>query len=174
MFAFTEVTAGGKFMGSFCPRPSREAEQWRYENMLNCVEAISQPLSKWARNSRNFNIKRGYESALQTTVDEMCQELDKVTAVLDNDRQRMIHFVKKAAELWLEIGQQRYRMFVVMSESGKQPKRSARAALDRNRTLEMVIEPSLRRFGSAKGEQLEKEAVVVDCTGKFSTFHCSI
>jgi hypothetical protein len=94
--------------------------------------------------------------------------------VFDDDKQRMNRFVKKAAELWLEIGQQRYRMFVVMSESGKEPKRSAPAALDRNRTLEMVVEPGLRRFGSAKGEQLEKEAVVVGCTGKYSTCHCSV
>jgi hypothetical protein len=174
VFAFTEVIKGDKSLGTFFPRPSREAEQWRYENMLTCVEATSQPLSKWEHNSRNFNIRRGYESTLQTTVNEMCRELEHVIMVFDDDKQRMNRFVKKAAELWLQIGQQRYRMFVVMSQSGKQPKRSARAALDRNRTLEMVVEPGLRRFGSAKGEQLEKEAVVVDCTGKFSTFHCSV
>jgi hypothetical protein len=76
--------------------------------------------------------------------------------VFDDDKQRMNRFVKKAAELWLEIGQQRYRMFVVMSESGKEPKRSAPAALDRNRTLEMVVEQAFEDLGVQKGSNWKR------------------
>lgn len=97
----------------------------------------------------------------------MCQELEKITQVTSNDRQSMTELVKKAAKLWLEVGQQRYRLYVLMSESGKEPVRGS--VPDHDGALSIVVTPGLRRFGNSQGDRLDKEEIVMGCKGKFAT-----
>jgi len=153
-----------------CPRPTKDSEKWRYETMKTCVEATSQPLMEW---EPKYNVKQGYELTLKKATEEISQELGKVAPVSGSEKQRMSDLVKKAAKLWLEVGQQRYRMFLLMSDSGDEPARSRPAALDRDGTLGLVVVPELRRMGNAQGERLEKDELVMDCKGKFSVFHTS-
>lgn len=118
-----------------------------------------------------FNVKQGYESSVKDTAKELFREVTRVSSVADDDEQRMSELVKTAAKLWLEVGQQRCRMFLLMSKSTKEPLRSGEDALDRDRHQELVIVPELRRIGNAQGERLEKNELVLDCQGKFSAFH---
>jgi hypothetical protein len=135
--------------------------------MKKCVKATSQSLSE---EDPNYNLKRGYEISLKEVREEMSHELRKVTQVSSSEMQRMDDLVKKAAELWLEVGQQRCRMFLLMSQSGAKP---ARSRLDHNGPLDLVVVPELRRMGNAQGEQLDKNELVMDCKGKFSIFSAS-
>jgi hypothetical protein len=136
--------------------------------MKICVEATSQPLREW-----DYKVKREYESCLKEVTDEMVLELGRVGKVNDSEEKRMSELVKKTARLWLEVGQQRCRMFLLMSDSGDDPVRSSRAALDRDNTLSLVVVPELRRRGNAQGERLDTDELVMDCKGTFSVFHAS-
>jgi len=113
-------------------------------------------------------VKQGYELSVKETTEDISQELAKVASVSSSDKQRMSDLVRKAARLWLEVGQQRCRMFLLMSYSSKEPSRSGPDSLDRDGTQELVVVPELRRMGNAQGEWLEKDELVLDCKGKFS------
>jgi hypothetical protein len=136
--------------------------------MEKCLEATSQPLMDW---EDNYDVKQGYESSVKETTEDISRELARVASVSGNDMQRMSDLVKKASRLWLEVGQQRCRMFLLMSHLSKEPSRSGLASLDRNGTQELVVVPELRRMGNAQGERLEKDELVLDCKGKFSVFY---
>jgi len=136
--------------------------------MKKCLEATSQPLMEW---EDNYNVKQGYESSVKETTEDISRELARVAFVSGSDKQRMSDLVRKAARLWLEVGQQRCRMFLLMSYSSKEPSRSGQAFLDRDGTQELVVVPELRRMGNAQGERLEKDELVLDCKGKFSVFY---
>lgn len=136
--------------------------------MKICVEATSQPRMEW-----DYNVKQEYESCLKEAAAEMSQELGRVASVSDGERQRMTELVRNAAGLWLEVGQQRCRMFLLMSNSGDRPARSRRKALDRDGTLSLVVVPELRRRGNAQGERLDSHELVMDCKGEFSVFYGS-
>lgn len=136
--------------------------------MKICVEATSQPQKEW-----DYNVRREYELCLKEATEEMSQELGRVAPVSVSERQRMSELVKKAAKLWLEVGQQRGRMFLLMSDSGDEPVRSRRTALNRDGTLGLIVVPELRRRGNAQGERLDTDELVMDCKGKFSVFYAS-
>ena len=106
-------------------------------------------------------------------MEDVSQELGKVASVGGSDKQRMSDLVRKAAKLWLEVGQQRCRIFLLMSNSGEKPSRSGQASLDRDGTQELVAVPELRRMGNAQGERLERDELVSDCKGKFNVFYAS-
>jgi hypothetical protein len=136
---------------------------------VKCVEATKQSPTD------SEPIKEGYESNLKEATDELFNELEKVAAVSDIenqgiDKQRVNELVRNAANLWLEVGQQRFRAKLVMSESGERPVRSRLAALSPSGTLNLVVFPELRRLGNAQGEQLERQELVMGCKGTFSMF----
>ncbi|CZR52812.1 uncharacterized protein PAC_02689 [Phialocephala subalpina] len=155
--------------GAPCPPASLQSEQWRYEKITTCVEAINQPVMD---SEPNYSIKQGYESTLEEVSEELIQELKNISSVSNNHKQRVYRMVEKAAKLWLDVGQQRCRMFLVMSESGEmvKPVRSRPSSLKRDGTVDLVILPELRRLGNVEGELLDKNELVKDCGGKFSVF----
>ena len=136
--------------------------------MKQCLEATTQPLQEW---EDNYNVKQGYELSVKEIAEDICRELARVASVSVGEKQRMSDLVRKAARLWLEVGQQRCRMFLVMSCSNNEPARSDPASLDQDGTQELVVVPELRRMGNAQGERLDKDELVLDCKGKFSVFY---
>lgn len=134
--------------------------------MKRCFEATNQTPGE-----KDYNIKMEYEASLQATTEEISGELEKVAGVQPGEKQRMATLVKKAAKLWLEVGQQRYRMFLLMSDTGDEPARSDPAALGKDHSMSLVVIPELRRIGNAHGERLEMSELVMGCKGKFSVFH---
>jgi hypothetical protein len=136
--------------------------------MKKYVAATSKPQAEW-----DHKVKREFDSCLKEATEEISQELGKVATVSDSEKQRMSQLVKKAAKLWLEVGQQRCRMSLLMSESSEDPVRSRRTALDRDGSLSLVVVPELRRRGNAQGERLDTDDLVMDCKGKLSVFYAS-
>ncbi len=138
--------------------------------MTKCVRAVSQPLKDWEPNSWDFKIRQGYETTLEKAKDSILQELENVAPREEADSQKLTELVKKVADLWLEVGQQKYSMFLLMSASAEDAMTSKPEALEANRTLELVVRPAIHRIGTAEGERLDKEELVKDCEGSFSTF----
>jgi len=135
--------------------------------MKRLVAAIKQPYMEGVPNQK---VKRDHELTIKETIDEISKELREVAPISADEKQRLSVLVKKAAKMWLEVGQQRCRMFLLMSDLGKEPKRSRAAARSQDSTLGLVVVPELRRFGNANGERLEKDELVAGCKGKFSIF----
>jgi hypothetical protein len=146
-----------------CPKPTKDSEKWRYDTINDCLKAINQLGSE-----PNHKLKQSYEQCLKDTTEDLSHELERVASMDVNDKQRMMDLVKKAAKLWLEVGQQRYRIFLLMSKSGTKPSQSGQAFVD---TQELVVGPEVRRIGNAQGERLEKDELVSECKGKFSVLY---
>jgi len=108
---------------------------------------------------------------VKEATEDILKELGRVASVTDSDRQRFSDLVTRAAKLWLEVGQQRYRLFVLMSDSDGEPSRSGQVVVDKDGTQKLVVVPELRRIGNAQGERLEKDELVADCKGVFSVFY---
>jgi len=133
--------------------------------MKRCLEATSQPLHEW---ESGYELRRQYERSLKEATEEMFQQLENVAPVDASDKQRMSDLVKAAAKLWLDAGQQRCRMFLLMSPEGDEPTRSARDGI-----LDIVVLPEVRRMGNSQGERLEKDELVIGCKGEFSMVELS-
>ena len=145
-----------------CPKPTNDSEKWRYEIINDCLKAINQPLVN------SDKLKQSHEQCLNDAVEDVSQEFTRVASMGDSDKQRMMDFVRKAAKLWLEVGQQPYRIFLLMSKTDTAPSRSGQAFVDAHGDQELVVGPEVRRMGNMQGERLEKDELVPDCKGKFS------
>ena len=146
------------------PKPTKDSEKWRYEKISDCLKAINQP----------SNPKRlSYERWLSDTVEDVSHELKRVASMKDDDKQRIRDLVRKGAKMWLEIGLQRYRIFLLMSKTGIKPSRSGQAFVDRYGEQELVVHPEVRRRGNAQGDRLEKDEPVTDCQGKFDLINAA-
>jgi hypothetical protein len=108
--------------------------------------------------------------SVKEATDDILKELGRVTSVSDIDRQNFGNLVRRAAKFWLEVGQERYRLFLVMSNSGGEPSRSGHIAVDKDGTQKLVVVPELRRIGDAQGKGLENDKMVAGCKGVFSVF----
>jgi hypothetical protein len=137
--------------------------------MKKIVASIKQPFLEGAPYQK---VKRDYELTIKETMGEISHELGEVAPISTDEKQRLNDLVKKAAKMWLEVGQQRCRMFLLMSNSGREPTRSRATARGPDGTLGLVVVPELRRFGNANGERLERDELVTGCRGKFSVFVC--
>ena len=145
-----------------CPKPTKASEKWRYEKVNDCLKTINQP------SVNSDSLKQSYEQCLNDAMEDVSRELGRVTSMDVNDKQRMVDLVRKAAKLWLEVGQQPYRIFLLMSKTGTAPSRSGQAFVDAHGDQELVVGPEVRRMGNMQGERLEKDELVPDCKGKFS------
>ena len=149
------------------PVPTKVTEKWRYDKIKECFDATSQHLEE---GDDNYNVKQDYELSMKEAIDDILKELGRVASVSDIDKQNFRNLVRKAARFWLEVGQQRYRLFLVMSDSGGEPSRSGQIAVGKDGTQKLVVVPELRRIGSGQGEGLENNELVADCKGVFRVF----
>lgn len=150
------------------PVPSKASEKWRYDSLKLCSEAMSRAQVEW-----DYKVQGEFGSSIKKVADEMMIELERVSPLSSNEMQRMDELVRKAAQFWLDVGQQRCRVVLLMSSSGEDPVRSDMGSLDRDGTLSLVVIPELRRKGNSQGERLDTNDLVMDCKGKFSVFHSS-
>ncbi|KAF4627181.1 hypothetical protein G7Y89_g10975 [Cudoniella acicularis] len=132
-----------------CPRPTKASETWRYEEIKKCAEAIGQSLTE---RDAYFNVKQDYESSLADVIDDILHELRRVAPVNIREEQRVGDLVKNAGKLWLDVGQQRFRVYLLMSKSNDPPVRSRPDFLD-DGTLHLVLVPELRRIVYQQGEK---------------------
>ncbi|KAH8685430.1 hypothetical protein BGZ60DRAFT_425926 [Tricladium varicosporioides] len=145
-----------------CPQPNKESERWRYETMKSCIIVTGDRL---AEGDPSFSLQQNYYKALEDIRNDIMQELGKVSTEISCYEDQVETLLREAAKFWLEVGQQRCRMFLAMSESGTEP---AQTRLNHCGTLNLVVMPQLRRMGNAFGEQLDKDELVLE--GNFSVF----
>jgi hypothetical protein len=135
------------------------AERWRYGAIEGCKDAVSQPVDEL---DARAPVKKAYESALSNLKKELIETLGRFSKPDNRVAQAVDEISKQAASMWLDIGTQRYRIRVVMPESSlMSPVDKVKKAQEEY--LDLVVTPELRRYGNAKGQDLDKEETVKGC-----------
>jgi hypothetical protein len=153
--------------GNSAPKATKKAEKWRYDNMVKCVEAVKSPTLD------NQYIKDGYNSTVRDVTENLFAELQQVATIDDMkrhdiDKIRVNEMMKMAAQFWLDVGLQRFRTKVIVSETGQPAVLSRQSNAGPNGNLNIVVLPELRRLGNAQGDQPEQEEIVM--AGDFKVF----
>jgi hypothetical protein len=128
-----------------------------------CLAALRQPMP--SESGPRAKLRSGFETSIDALRKELTSMLGEV-ADLDNDGvQDIDNLATKAADMWLEIGIQPFRVLVVLKGSNL---KSAKERIQRARegTLGLVVAPELRRFGDSKGLAIDIEETVGGCDGK--------
>jgi hypothetical protein len=112
-------------------------------------------------------VKKAFRSSVIAIRKELTEVLGAFSH-LDDDTADFIHELPlTAASMWLEMGTQRCRLFVVMlgSEIGSVKDRVHH--LNEDHELDLNLKPELLKYGDAKGQQLETKATL--CEGSTAT-----
>ncbi len=150
------------------PSATRNSEEWRFDTLRQCASAINQLLEP---THPYYKAKIGYDTTIQGARNDILRELGHFAPVTDDVKNDFEDVVKKAAAFWLEVGQQRYRLFLLFSPSGAEPVRSGQHVHMRDNNIQkLVLIPELRRRGNAQGDKLDSDEMVVKCRGDFREF----
>jgi hypothetical protein len=172
---WTRSSQGSCFNGSFsplrllnCPDPSRgpiaseDVENWRCKEVKGCRDAIQQS---------EPHAKESYQRALMAVAKDLSAVLGSVSSVDSRIRTEMKKLAEKAAELWLKVGIQRFRVIVLMSDPNKTSLQGREVRMGKSKEpRELVIRPEMRRIGNSQEEELDREHVISDCRGIYTDF----
>jgi hypothetical protein len=149
------------------PKPTRLAEEWRYGQAKQCLEAIEQSVPE---SDPRFNLAQSFERTLSTMAENLAEILRTVSSVDIHTLPDMEDFARKAATLWVEMETQRCRFLVVIPDNAERLWGVEGARRDPYEPIELVICPEVRRFGNSQGEDLGRMEVVIGCKGESSRF----
>jgi hypothetical protein len=144
------------------PKPSIDAERWRYATIKECRAALEKPVSEWDPWAR---LKKGFKTSLDALTQELTSTLGEVSNLDESSVQAAGSIIKKAAKMWLEFGMQRCRILVIVRGSNL---KSAEERIQRAQeaTLKLVLVPELKRFGNSKGQDVHVAETVGGCDGE--------
>lgn len=92
------------------PTAGLDAEKWRYETIKKCQEALEQPASEWDARAK---LKRDFQNSLDNTSKKLSDALAKVSGLDKGTLRSLEDIFKKAAKMWIEMGTQRCRIFLL-------------------------------------------------------------
>lgn len=141
------------------PKPTFEAEKFRYEAIKQCQTALKEPASHLdprAKIKKGFiQSREGLIKALRAAISAVARADQAVLTDIDK-------LVKKAIGLWLEFELQRCRLMVTMpAEKVGCDEEKMKLAMERK--LELSSLPALIRFGDDEGQDLDVRQTVGSC-----------
>jgi hypothetical protein len=101
---------------------------------------------------------------------ELSGILGAVSSVDDNVLADMTKLAEKAATLWLKFGSQLFRVLVVIPDHIRAPAQGGNGRMEQREPQELVLQPELRRIGNSSGEEFERDQIIADCRGVFTSF----
>ena len=141
------------------PKPSSKAEKMRYDTVSQCREALQQS----SPTGTNRHRKECFEQWLNDAVEDISKTIARVTSIGISEQGYVKNLLESAANNWLEICSQRYRVVVILpNENGNILRSDWRRT---GNTLDLIARPQLRRAGNAQGQELEREEIIGDWTG---------
>ena len=132
------------------PEPSQKCEEWRYNTMTTCVEAVEKPAG-------DPMLKRAFVEGVQRVCDEITRDLNRVVANTNNLQKFIKDIAHQATKLWLDLGVQRCRILIIIPPES----RGTSGKLDRAGSRELIVQPEIQRIGNAQGENLDTQEVVI-------------
>ena len=146
---------------SHWPEATEDSEKWRYEQVKECLDALKKPDSETKR-----RWKRSYDQSVNTTADEIYNAVNAIAATSESDVQLVQDLVKLAAKFWLDAASQRCRILLYFPPLGANVLGSRQALT----SIDLVVQPEVRRRGNAQGQRLDREQVVKGCEGEHTAF----
>lgn len=143
------------------PKPSLDAERWRYETVKQCQAVLKHPTSESDPRAR---LKKGFKTAKGRIREELMATLEEIANLDQSTLQALENLTTKAVNMWLEFSTQRCRILVSMPGSNFSSY-SDKARKAREDSLKLTLVPGLRRRGNSKGQNLELEETVGGCEG---------
>jgi hypothetical protein len=134
------------------PSPSEESEKERYETIRRCKEEIQQ--RKGAIQKR----REAFEQTLAIIFADIAHTVERVASLGLKESDLLKKLIKTAADSWLEICSQRYRVLVVLPSSNGNV---FKAGQRRSGALRLIAKPEIRRIGNAQGQELGKGEVTI-------------
>lgn len=120
--------------------------------MKRCKEEIQQ------KKGENQNRRESFEQTLAIIFADIAHTVERVSSLGLKESDLLKKLIKTAADSWLEICSQRYRILVVLpGPNGNVFKTSQR----RSGGLRLIAKPEIRRIGNAKGQELDKGEVTI-------------
>ena len=144
------------------PKPSLDAERWRYETVKQCQAVLKHPTSE---SDPRAGLKKGFKTAKGQIKEELMATLGEIANLDQNTLQTLENVITKAVVMWLEFSTQRCRILVSMPGSSLNSQ-SVKVKKAREDLLKLTLVPGLRRHGNSKGQNLELEEAVGGCEGE--------
>ena len=137
------------------PEPTEASEKKRWETVTQCIEALQQGSDR--------KLKASFDKTIAETVDEICQTLERVMSLEERQYKKLHSLVTDAANNWLTICSQRYRILVVLPHSkGNLFKAKQREPS----SIKLVKKPEVRRIGNSNGKELGKQESIANWEGE--------
>ncbi|OAL55641.1 hypothetical protein IQ07DRAFT_583093 [Pyrenochaeta sp. DS3sAY3a] len=147
------------------PKPSMKTERWRYVTIRECRAALQKPTP--SPYDPLAKPRKGFQTSIKTIKEELVTAVGSLVPLNQTNIQDLEKIAMRAARTWLEFGLQRYRLNVLMQGENI---RSIQGKVEKLKDgLALVVAPTLVRFGTAKGEELDEKEVVGECVGEVVT-----
>lgn len=149
------------------PKPSFDAERWRYETMRQAAEGLKVETSEYDPRTK---LRKGFQSSTETIFERLSGVLKMVSEVDQETKKTMKEIANNAAKMCVAFGTQRCRIFVVM-KGLKTVEEFKEDSKREGKFVDLLTQPELRRIGDAEGQSLDKEfTVVAGCEGEIKRF----
>jgi hypothetical protein len=88
-----------------------------------------------------------------------------VTEVDEKLEETVAELSKKAAEMWVLFGAQRCRLLVVIQDLNTEEE-CKDDSTGHDKSVELLIQPELKRIGDSDGENLDRQQTIGGCEGQ--------
>ncbi|KAF2117306.1 hypothetical protein BDV96DRAFT_23889 [Lophiotrema nucula] len=155
---------GKNFEGSgyAWPEPKFDAEQWRYNTLRPCEEALRIGTSE---HDHRTKLRRGFDESLDLVQQKLLETFQMVANLDERRKQSLYELAERAAKMWVLFGTQRCRLLVAMHNLPTSLE-SSESHGDEDQSIDFVLRPEVRRIGDVDGEALDKELIVSGCEGE--------
>ncbi|KAK5163263.1 uncharacterized protein LTR77_010849 [Saxophila tyrrhenica] len=148
------------------PAPGIKAERWRYFTMKECREIL--PQKALSAYDRRGLLKTGFITSVESLATEMRSELSNVADFTDSHQQLVKSLSVEAATTWLDFETYRCRIMVRLTGSAISSAEE-KVAQAKEGMLTFTRLPSVGRYGTVEGVELENFTTINGCGGETLT-----
>jgi hypothetical protein len=130
--------------------------------MKQCQEALGISTSEYDPRTK---VQNGFQSSVKLVRENLREALEMVSDVDANTDRAIAEITDKAAKMWIMFGTQRCRLSVVIQDLWTTEEVKPGPGIQ-DRSVELVMQPELRRIGDAEGRSWDKEQTVAGCEGE--------
>ncbi|KAF2828906.1 hypothetical protein CC86DRAFT_465603 [Ophiobolus disseminans] len=139
----------------------------RYKNAEVFLTALS---SSEPRTENDQSIIESHRQARVAMLSVVCITLGHITTLDEEEQGALDEILQSAANLWLEITSQRYRLFVVVPRGSEDVLRVVGSDAE---SLQLVVKPELERFGDSRGAGSRQGQSIAGWSGQIEVYAVS-
>lgn len=145
------------------PPPAAKTERWRYITIKECRDALRPPVpSDLDPRSR---LRKGFTQRLDEFESAIRFCLASIVTLPADDEDVFGRLFRKAATVWLDFAAHRCRIVIALQGPANLSSEE-KVAMAQSRGLKLTVVPTLGRYGSVMGTDLDSYKTIDKCTGK--------